>query len=186
MSPARPRSAPAVHRANSETGGRRIVDTIRSSADAQKAKADPTGSGALRYADRLCSLTICGADRLPRFADASFADALVALLFQQARASRVTLHAYCLMPDHVHLLASPNGGDSVISFVQAFKGRSTRLAWEFGHAGTIWQPRFYDHFLREEEDIPRAVEYILNNPVRKGLVSNWHDYHWCGTSGDDA
>ena len=137
-------------------------------------------------ANLVCSMTICSADRIPRFTDARFADAIVAHLALQASASRVTLHAYCLMPDHLHLLVSPNGGISLVGFVQAFKSRSTRLAWEHGHDGAIWQPRFYDHFLRQEEDIRRVVEYILNNPVRQGIVADWHDYRWCGAPAYDC
>ncbi len=100
---------------------------------------------------------------------------------EQARSSGVSLYAYCLMPDHLHLLASPSGGTSLVSFVQAIKSKSTRLAWQHGYSGVIWQQRFYDHFLRQDEDIRQAATYILNNPVRKGIVGDRRDYPYCGS-----
>ncbi len=136
-------------------------------------------------ADQSCSITICSEDRLPRFADPGFAKAVVALLIEQAHVSRVVLHAFCLMPDHLHLLASPIRGASLVDFVRAFKSRSTRLAWSWGQAGTIWQPRFYDHFMRGDEDTRHIAEYILNNPVRRGIVSEWREYPWSGSSADE-
>ena len=46
----------------------------------------------------------------------------------------------------------------------------TRLAWQHGHPGALWQRRFYDHFLRSEESVEATARYILSNPVRQGLV----------------
>jgi len=42
--------------------------------------------------------------------------------------------------------------------------------------------RFYDHILRKDEDIPKQINYILQNPVRKGLVKNWKDYPYKGST----
>jgi predicted NAD/FAD-dependent oxidoreductase len=51
------------------------------------------------------------------------------------------------------------------------------------HQGTqLWQPSFYDHGVRSTEKIDDLVIYILNNPVRKGIVDNWEDYTWIGGS----
>jgi hypothetical protein len=85
------------------------------------------------------------------------------------------------MPDHLHLLINPSQETSIVDFVRDFKGRSTRLAWQHGHRGKIWQARFYDHFLRKDEDIETVVHYILNNPVRAEIVSDWRAYPFCGS-----
>ncbi len=85
------------------------------------------------------------------------------------------------MPDHIHLLISPSPQVSLVDFVRAFKGRSTRLAWQYGYPGKIWQRSFYDHFLRKEEDVHRVVDYILNNPVRQGIVDDWQEYPFSGS-----
>jgi hypothetical protein len=42
------------------------------------------------------------------------------------------------------------------------------------------QRSFYDHLIRKEEDLRQIAEYILNNPVRKGLVQRCEDYPYCG------
>jgi len=44
-----------------------------------------------------------------------------------------------------------------------------------------WQKDFYDHIIRTNEDIAAQVRYVLDNPVRKGLVLFWQDYHFKGS-----
>jgi REP element-mobilizing transposase RayT len=45
-----------------------------------------------------------------------------------------------------------------------------------GYKGRVWQRSFYDHALRKDEDIMKVGEYIVYNPVRKGIVQSWTDY----------
>ena len=88
---------------------------------------------------------------------------------------------YCLMPDHLHLFLAPmRNGTTVSQFMNAFKSKSTRICWNHGIHGKVWQGRFYDHILRKSEDIKTVAEYILHNPVRNGLVKDWRDYEYCG------
>ena len=49
--------------------------------------------------------------------------------------------------------------------------------------GTKWQKDFYDHVIRKSEDIAVQVRYILDNPVRKGLVPTWEEYPFKGSIG---
>jgi putative transposase len=84
------------------------------------------------------------------------------------------------MPNHLHLLLSPPGnGRSVSEFIGAFKSRTTRIAWEYGFRGKIWQARFFDHIVRDKGNIGMVIEYILNNPVKGGLSAKWGDYRYC-------
>ena len=76
---------------------------------------------------------------------------------------------------------TPGVKKDIVEFVGEYKGRTTRIAWKFGIKGKLWQTSFYDHFLRKEEDIEKVVMYVLNNPVRKGLVSEWMEYHYSGS-----
>mgnify|MGYP001558879990 FL=1 len=46
-----------------------------------------------------------------------------------------------------------------------------------------WQKDFYDHVMRKHEDIVAQVKYVLDNPVRKGLVSTWEEYPFKGSIG---
>ena len=93
----------------------------------------------------------------------------------------MAIYVYCLMPDHLHLLISPlESGVNISKFVGSFKSKTTRIAWEYGLRGKVWQGRFYDHIIRKTESLQKAGEYILNNPVRKGLVAKLEDYPFSG------
>ena len=86
------------------------------------------------------------------------------------------------MPDHVHLLLQSSLICSIPSFVGSFKSLCSRVGWtDFGFERSFWQRRYYDHFLRKEEDIKEVIYYILSNPVRKGLVEEWRDYPLSGS-----
>jgi len=69
----------------------------------------------------------------------------------------------------------------IIELVREIKSLSTRLAWQRGHKGAIWQRSFYDHFLRRDEDCMVTAKYIIGNPVRKGIVECWEDYPFSGS-----
>ncbi len=86
------------------------------------------------------------------------------------------------MPDHIHLLLSPSNICSITRFIGSFKSLCARKGWiNFGLEKSFWQKRYYDHFLRKDEDIKEVALYILNNPVRKGLTTEWVEYPLCGS-----
>jgi len=85
------------------------------------------------------------------------------------------------MPDHVHLLISASERESIIEFVREIKSLSTKMAWQHGYSGTIWQRSFYDHFLRKDEDCKMVANYIVHNPVRAGIVQHWQNYPFSGS-----
>lgn len=89
------------------------------------------------------------------------------------------LHAYVIMPDHLHLLITPK--ESVEKAVQLIKGgfsfRAKReLEWKFD----IWQQGFTDHRIRDEEDWQRHLEYIRTNPIEARLVEDAVLYEFMG------
>ncbi len=89
------------------------------------------------------------------------------------------------MPDHLHLLVqSPGEGTTISRFVQGLKSMTTRLHWKLGGVGKLWQRGFYDHILREGEDLTTVGEYIFNNPLRKGLVESAEKYPYSGIMND--
>jgi REP element-mobilizing transposase RayT len=91
------------------------------------------------------------------------------------------LYVFCLMPDHLHILLSPlESGIPVTQYMNGLISKMTHLSWEYGYSGKLMQRSFYDHIIRKEEDLRQIAEYILNNPVRKGLVEKWEDYPFCG------
>jgi putative transposase len=105
---------------------------------------------------------------------------IMTLLAERLRLG-IELHVYCLMPDHLHVLIGPKEtGCCMLTFVDQFKGKSTRVSWAHGWRGKLWQPRSYDHLVRRSEDLRAIAEYIINNPVRKGLVESSEAYQWSG------
>ena len=126
-------------------------------------------------------ITICTKDRNDYFKDDVFNRTIIQCLNQEKQRTNFIIYVFCLMPNHIHLLVSPSGdGTSISRFIGGFKSKTTRLAWNFGIKGKLWQQRFYDHILRKKEDLRSIGEYILNNPVRKNLVTNWQDYKYSG------
>ena len=115
------------------------------------------------------------------FRDARLNEEIVAALCVQRDRSDCDVYAYCLMPDHLHLVAAPRTarGD-VCACVDRFKSASTRVAWRGGRSGRLWQPRYHDHVVRLEESLAAICEYVLLNPVRAGLVRRFEDYPWGG------
>ena len=87
------------------------------------------------------------------------------------------------MPDHAHLVLMPladgNGNFSIPEIMQGIKGTSAHRINKLLHRkGLVWQQESFDHVLRQEESIRAKVEYLINNPVRAGLVSRTEKYPW--------
>jgi putative transposase len=75
-----------------------------------------------------------------------------------------------LMPDHVHLLASFPTLKDMPAVVKEWKSYTAKIAQ------VIWQRGFFDHRIRGEESVREKADYILHNPVRKGLVAHPDDW----------
>lgn len=115
------------------------------------------------------------------FVRADLNQLILDVLQEEQERQNCAVFSYCLMPNHLHFLVSPcEEGISVLTFTDRFKGKSTNRSWAVGWRGKLWQPRYYDHIVRAEEDLRAIAEYILNNPVRKGLVQHAEDWLWGG------
>ncbi|MGA8849440.1 MAG: transposase [Dehalococcoidia bacterium] len=134
-----------------------------------------------RTPDLPCFVTIATKGKEAIFSHQSLAENFVALLRTICKENNILLYAYCIMPDHAHLLLSASETKGVIAFVREIKSRSTKLAWQHGYRGTIWQRSFYDHFLRRDEDCMLVANYIVHNAVRNGIVEHWEDYPFSGS-----
>jgi len=124
---------------------------------------------------QIFSVTICTQDRRPIFKNEGWAKTLLYSLNTGLFSKQIEHYAWCLMPDHLHLLTSTRGGN-LSTVLSAWKSYTGHLLRKDGLEGPCWQRGFYDHALRKEEDVQRVAEYIVNNPARKGLVENWRDY----------
>jgi REP element-mobilizing transposase RayT len=99
--------------------------------------------------------------------------------------AKYRLHVAVVMPDHVHLILTPLTDEtrrlivSLIEIMKGVKGASAHaITHRLGHRGTVWQEESFDHVLRSSENLDAKIEYVLQNPVRAGLVQNWQQYRW--------
>ena len=88
------------------------------------------------------------------------------------------LHAWVVMPNHVHLLITPQS--EVPKLMQNLKGSTARYANRLlGRTGTpFWQNESYDRLVRDADEFRKIENYILQNPVRAGLVVSAEQYVW--------
>jgi putative transposase len=85
------------------------------------------------------------------------------------------------MPDHCHfVLAARNQSCDLSVAMRAFKGLAATRARKLGVAN-VWQKGFYDHVIRCGQDFDAVVAYVLENPIRAGLVKSAFDWPHCGS-----
>ena len=97
---------------------------------------------------------------------------------------RYDLHAAVVMPDHTHIILTPLTDVArglvvtLAEIMKAIKGSSSHAINVRMARGTVWQEESFDHVLRSSESLDTKVQYILENPVRKGLVKDSREYPW--------
>jgi putative transposase len=106
------------------------------------------------------------------------AESAVEVLQKVSLARSTRIYAWCVMPDHVHLLVQDY---DIIHFVRLFKGSMTAKARSLEHGRRLWQRSFYDHAIRSDENLQDIAIYIWWNPVRTGLVDDPLEYKWSGS-----
>lgn len=98
------------------------------------------------------------------------------LLAEQCQKASVSIWAYCLLPNHVHLIAVPETSASLARAVgEAHRQYTTIVNKREGWKGCLWQGRF-NSFAMDEPHLYAATRYVLMNPVRAGLVGRAADW----------
>ena len=87
---------------------------------------------------------------------------------------------YVLMPDHIHLFVSPPRNLRLENYVRLLKQHLNRALRVDLPNGRLWQPGFFDHLVRANESYRQKWEYVLQNPVRAGLVKAGQDWPYQG------
>lgn len=102
------------------------------------------------------------------------------LVFKYARKYDVVLVSYCLMPNHFHFILWL--GESKTDITKFMHGLKTAYALyfnrKFNFVGSPYQGRYESREIDGEDDLCFVLDYIKNNPVEAGLVSNYEDYLW--------
>ncbi len=102
----------------------------------------------------------------------------IELMSEFSRKSGTEVWAYCLMPNHVHLVMVPGEEDGLRSVLGEVHRRYTRhINFREGWRGHLWQERFHS-FTMDEEYLLSTVRYVERNPVVARLCSNPEDWKW--------
>ena len=104
----------------------------------------------------------------------------VGLMHNATATADLRLDAWCLMGNHYHLVVRIGLGDTSAA-LQRLNGVYAR---EFNRRherrGHLWEGRFRAWAVEGDEHYEHTVRYVLENPVRAGLVDRWHDWPWLG------
>jgi REP-associated tyrosine transposase len=133
--------------------------------------------GAYRY-----FVTFCTLERRAVFTDIALGRLVVLQFRRTCRREKFAILAYCVMPDHAHLLLE--GMDAASNLVALIKSAKQSSGQRFAAKmkRPLWDEGFHDHVLRPEEDPKRFARYIIENPVRAGLVKSPLDYPLSGSA----
>jgi putative transposase len=106
---------------------------------------------------------------------------VIDILKSTAEQKSFLVWAYCFMPDHVHLLMEgKNSSADMKMFVALFKQR-TAYWFKRIHGVQLWEANYYEHVLRNDEATRAVARYIIQNPVRKGLLEDCGTYPYSGS-----
>ncbi|MCE2960542.1 MAG: (E)-4-hydroxy-3-methylbut-2-enyl-diphosphate synthase [Akkermansiaceae bacterium] len=102
---------------------------------------------------------------------------LVANALKHFDGTRYDLLAWCIMPNHVHVILKLAKGEELDKILHSWKSFTSHEINKLnGTSGSIWQKESYDHLIRDGKDFRNQIDYVLNNPTKAGF-SNWQ---WTG------
>jgi putative transposase len=119
-------------------------------------------------------LTMVTASRAPWIAELQSYDLLLSEMKRLAHLLRFRFKAWVILPEHLHWLLQPKEND-YSDIVSAFKrgaGAELKRIGVLARGGKMWQHRFWEETIRNDQHYARCVEYIHYNPVKHGLVSS--------------
>ena len=126
--------------------------------------------------------TACAAERRSVLNNHVALDCLTEIWEKSALLDGWFIGRFVLMPDHVHIFASPSADAKGRSaWIKLWKSVSARrLTKEFNVTPPFWQGDTFDHILRSAESYTQKWDYVRNNPVRAGLVGEPEEWPWRG------
>lgn len=120
-----------------------------------------------------------GNNRQAIFVDREDYETMLALLADSAHKYGVAVHAYVLMANHFHLLATPVTAEGLPHMMQAVGRRYVQyFNRRHGRTGTLWEGRYRSTVLQPERYLLACMAYLDLNPVRAGEVARAADYPW--------
>lgn len=120
-----------------------------------------------------------GHSREPVFFEDGDYQAYLGWLSESAKRYGCAIHAYVLMTNHIHILATPSRKDSVTLMMQYIGRRYVPyINFTYGTSGTLWEGRYKASLVQDEHYLLRCMRYIELNPVRANMVKSPGAYRW--------
>jgi putative transposase len=130
--------------------------------------------------ERVFFVTTVTIQRIPIFRQETAAKLLIDTFAHYRDVGKFLLHEFVIMPDHVRLLLTPAPEISLERVMQFIKGG---FSYRLKQRGSVWQPSFTNHRVRDLEDYENHREYIRMNPVRGGLAKRAEEYPYSSAAG---
>ena len=136
------------------------------------------------------SVTICAEKKKEIFICDEVIMPCIEILKEVSEKYLFNIWAYCFMPNHLHILSEGKDQNSNFrKFISVFKQKTSfnfknnniKKIYNYYDVTRLWQENYYERVLRKEDDTIEVTKYILNNPVRKGLIENYYDYPYSGS-----
>jgi len=141
--------------------------------------------GSAYIGKKTVSFTACVDDRKHIFVSPRIVEPFIQILEDCAARNECVVPIYCFMPDHLHVLIQ---GTTDVSRPKRAMDQLKEDSGEWllrNHPNWGWQRDYHDHILRKGEDWRRHAFYVLQNPMRAGLVSDPYTYPFTGSIGFD-
>ncbi len=146
-------------------------------------------SGSLSFAE-INRLRLLRADKIENFLDRGYGDctlaqagvaSLVAESLRHFDGTRYHLHAWAIMPNHVHVVVEPLPDQTLSEILHSWKSFTAHAINKLlGRNGELWLSEYYDHIIRDPKEYESTIDYVLANPARAKLV----DWPWTGSRRD--
>jgi len=136
----------------------------------------------LYVGERVVSFTGCVKDRKKLFTNLEIFLKMEEFLLSSMKKYKCDAYIYLFMPNHFHfILTGKNERSNIKKCIDLFKQKSGFYISQ-NQKEYHWQKDYYDHILRKHENLIANIKYILNNPVRAGIVDYWKDYKYMGST----
>lgn len=92
---------------------------------------------------------------------------------------RYRVYAWCVMPNHAHVIVEQNDGWPLANIVHSWKSFSANAVNRaLGRVGPVWMREYFDRFMRDNDHLSTTIAYVESNPVSAGLVERAEDWSW--------
>ncbi|OIO38979.1 MAG: hypothetical protein AUJ75_01975 [Candidatus Omnitrophica bacterium CG1_02_49_10] len=104
----------------------------------------------------------------------------LAIVKKVKKACNISIYGYCLMPNHIHIVAEPLKPKEISKAMHRIN-RAYTAYFNANHSkvGQLWQGRFKSKVILKDRYLIDCIEYVELNPIRAGLTKSPNDYRWC-------